>query len=73
MDREGYKTDPHYTEKEGFWHVMQTPADVDPRCRDGEGWKLVNVFLTGGAPWGFTLRGGLEHREPLLITKVNTP
>uniref|UniRef100_A0A3B5LK82 PDZ domain-containing protein n=1 Tax=Xiphophorus couchianus TaxID=32473 RepID=A0A3B5LK82_9TELE len=30
----------------------------------------VHVFLSGGAPWGFTLRGGLEHREPLLITKV---
>uniref|UniRef100_A0A3B5AK15 PDZ domain-containing protein n=1 Tax=Stegastes partitus TaxID=144197 RepID=A0A3B5AK15_9TELE len=24
----------------------------------------------GKAPWGFTLRGGTEHREPLVITKV---
>uniref|UniRef100_A0A3Q3DEV7 PDZ domain-containing protein n=1 Tax=Hippocampus comes TaxID=109280 RepID=A0A3Q3DEV7_HIPCM len=31
---------------------------------------LLEVSLSGGAPWGFTLRGGLEHREPLLITKV---
>uniref|UniRef100_A0A673WIV0 PDZ domain-containing protein n=1 Tax=Salmo trutta TaxID=8032 RepID=A0A673WIV0_SALTR len=32
--------------------------------------QFVDVMLFGGAPWGFTLRGGLEHREPLLITKV---
>lgn len=31
---------------------------------------LVCVSLYGGAPWGFTLRGGREHREPLIITKV---
>uniref|UniRef100_A0A8C4P2W3 Shroom family member 4 n=1 Tax=Dromaius novaehollandiae TaxID=8790 RepID=A0A8C4P2W3_DRONO len=24
----------------------------------------------GGAPWGFTLRGGLEHGEPLIVSKV---
>lgn len=55
-------------ETEAYW---QKSDDLDPRDRDGEGWKLVEVFLSGGAPWGFTLRGGLEHREPLLITKVN--
>ncbi|XP_035610984.2 protein Shroom2 isoform X3 [Oncorhynchus keta] len=33
-------------------------------------YRFVDVLLFGGAPWGFTLRGGLEHREPLLITKV---
>ncbi|KAL7866599.1 hypothetical protein AOLI_G00144130 [Acnodon oligacanthus] len=37
---------------------------------DGEQWELVDVVLTGGAPWGFTLRGGLEYQEPLIITKV---
>ncbi|KAG7262308.1 hypothetical protein CRUP_002237 [Coryphaenoides rupestris] len=31
---------------------------------------LVEVVLEGRSPWGFTLRGGREHREPLLITKV---
>ncbi|TMS20216.1 Protein Shroom2 [Larimichthys crocea] len=71
MDIEGYKNAPHYTEAESLWHVMQKSGDLDPRGRgDGESWKLVDVFLSGGAPWGFTLRGGLEHREPLLITKV---
>ncbi|XP_042273622.1 protein Shroom2 isoform X1 [Thunnus maccoyii] len=70
MDAEQYKNDPHYTEAESLWHVMQKPGDLEQRTRDGEGWKLVDVFLSGGAPWGFTLRGGLEHREPLLITKV---
>ncbi|XP_058257913.1 protein Shroom2 isoform X6 [Hemibagrus wyckioides] len=36
----------------------------------GEAWRSVCVSLYGGAPWGFTLRGGREHREPLIITKV---
>lgn len=30
----------------------------------------IQVQLSGGAPWGFTLKGGLEHGEPLIITKV---
>ncbi|KAJ0006193.1 hypothetical protein NQD34_013466 [Periophthalmus magnuspinnatus] len=30
----------------------------------------VEVHLSGGAPWGFTLKGGLEHGEPLIITKI---
>lgn len=33
-------------------------------------YKWVEVQLTGGAPWGFTLKGGKEHGEPLIITKV---
>ncbi|XP_035503170.2 protein Shroom2 isoform X2 [Scophthalmus maximus] len=70
MNAEGYRNDLHYTEAESIWHVMQKSGDLDQRSRDGEGWKLVDAFLSGGAPWGFTLRGGLEHREPLLITKV---
>lgn len=71
MDAEGYKNDLHCTETESFWHVVQKSGDLDQRSRDCESFKLVEVFLSGGAPWGFTLRGGLEHREPLLITKVN--
>uniref|UniRef100_A0A452HYC2 Uncharacterized protein n=1 Tax=Gopherus agassizii TaxID=38772 RepID=A0A452HYC2_9SAUR len=38
--------------------------------RGGDGYKLVEVLLTGGAPWGFTLKGGREHGEPLIITKI---
>ncbi|XP_029382417.1 protein Shroom4 isoform X1 [Echeneis naucrates] len=30
----------------------------------------IQVQLCGGAPWGFTLKGGLEHGEPLIITKI---
>lgn len=67
MDTDGYRNDPRYMETEPYW---QKSNDQDPRDRDGDDWKLVEVFLSGGAPWGFTLRGGLEHREPLLITKV---
>ncbi|XP_028273335.1 protein Shroom3 isoform X2 [Parambassis ranga] len=37
---------------------------------EGGGWVLVQALLQGGAPWGFTLQGGLEHREPLIISKV---
>lgn len=70
MDTDGYRNDPRYMETEAYW---QKSDDQDLRDRDGDGWKLVEVFLSGGAPWGFTLRGGLEHREPLLITKVNIP
>ncbi|XP_053742274.1 protein Shroom2 isoform X2 [Synchiropus splendidus] len=69
MDAEQYGNEAHYND-ESVWHLIQRPVDVDQRARDGESCKLVDVFLTGGAPWGFTLRGGLEHREPLLITKV---
>lgn len=41
---------------------------VEPRA--AEGYRLVEVLLSGGAPWGFTLKGGREHGEPLIITKV---
>ncbi|KAJ8415591.1 hypothetical protein AAFF_G00425710 [Aldrovandia affinis] len=30
----------------------------------------VEALLQGGAPWGFTLKGGLEHGEALIISKV---
>ncbi|XP_077199381.1 protein Shroom2 isoform X3 [Paroedura picta] len=43
--------------------VMGEQRGVDP-------YKLVEVQLTGGAPWGFTLKGGREHGEPLIITKI---
>ncbi|XP_061887513.1 protein Shroom3 isoform X1 [Entelurus aequoreus] len=36
----------------------------------GGGWVVVEARLQGGAPWGFTLQGGLEHGEPLIISKV---
>ncbi|XP_042312431.1 protein Shroom2 isoform X2 [Sceloporus undulatus] len=36
----------------------------------GEPPNLVEVQLSGGAPWGFTLKGGREHGEPLIITKI---
>ncbi|XP_029356799.1 protein Shroom2 isoform X2 [Echeneis naucrates] len=70
MDAEGNGNYLHSTEEETLWRVMQKSGDLDQRGRDGDGWKLVDAFLSGGAPWGFTLRGGLEHQEPLLITKV---
>lgn len=58
---------------EGDQRIIYTSdrsGSFDEHHGNGEGLKLVDVTLSGGAPWGFTLRGGLEHREPLLITKV---
>ncbi|XP_059535064.1 protein Shroom2 isoform X2 [Myotis daubentonii] len=43
-------------------------AEAEGRTADGG--RLVEVQLNGGAPWGFTLKGGREHGEPLVITKV---
>ncbi|XP_058569538.1 protein Shroom2 isoform X3 [Neofelis nebulosa] len=43
-------------------------AEADARAADGG--RLVEVQLSGGAPWGFTLKGGREHGEPLVITKI---
>ncbi|CAN9500244.1 unnamed protein product [Ophioblennius macclurei] len=60
MDGKGFRNE----EAESLWQVKQKTADGT------DSWRLVEVFLSGGAPWGFTLRGGLEHREPLLVTKV---
>ncbi|XP_051928952.1 protein Shroom2 isoform X2 [Hippocampus zosterae] len=76
MDSEQYKVDVHYMDggngSSHHWDLIAKAGDSDSRARDGDGggWRLLEVSLSGGAPWGFTLRGGLEHREPLLITKV---
>lgn len=49
----------------------ERPAEAEARTADGG--RLVEVQLNGGAPWGFTLKGGREHGEPLVITKVRRP
>lgn len=54
-----------------IFYNSERSGSFDEHHGNGEGWKVVDVTLAGGAPWGFTLRGGLEHREPLLITKVS--
>ncbi|KAM9388645.1 protein Shroom2 isoform 1-T1 [Phaethornis superciliosus] len=50
--------------------VLVEPVVVMVEQRAAESYKLVEVLLTGGAPWGFTLKGGREHGEPLIITKI---
>lgn len=47
---------------------MEVLTEAEARASDGG--RLVEVQLSGGAPWGFTLKGGREHGEPLVITKV---
>lgn len=32
--------------------------------------QTIEVVLQGGAPWGFSLKGGAEHHCPLTIAKV---
>lgn len=46
---------------------------MDFQASDGilEPLQYVHVQLQGGAPWGFTLQGGLEHGGPLIISKVS--
>lgn len=31
----------------------------------------VVITLSGGAPWGFRLQGGVEHQKPLQVAKVS--
>ncbi|XP_040822876.1 protein Shroom3 [Ochotona curzoniae] len=51
-------------------HVEEAGAtlgrDLAPQGR----YIYLEAFLEGGAPWGFTLKGGLEHGEPLIISKI---
>ncbi|KAM3837691.1 protein Shroom2-like [Vipera latastei] len=46
------------------------PPASDRRQRGADLYKLVEVQLSGEAPWGFTLKGGREHGEPLIISKI---
>ncbi|XP_067418540.1 synaptopodin-2 [Emydura macquarii macquarii] len=32
----------------------------------------ICITMSGGAPWGFRLQGGKEHKQPLQITKVRS-
>ncbi|CAL8301209.1 unnamed protein product [Gadus morhua 'NCC'] len=51
------------------WPGGTRDPDRDQGDPDLQG-ELVQVVLEGGSPWGFTLKGGREHRERLIITKV---
>ena len=31
-----------------------------------------NVTLTGGAPWGFSMAGGIDFNQPLNVSKVTS-
>ena len=33
--------------------------------------ESFSVSLEGGAPWGFSIQGGLDHRSPLRVGKVS--
>ena len=32
--------------------------------------QQIALVIPGGRPWGFSLKGGLEHNKPLVISKV---
>ncbi|XP_030057481.1 protein Shroom2 isoform X2 [Microcaecilia unicolor] len=57
-----------HVEIRGSQERSQDSAQLPGRGADG--WKLVQVLLSGGAPWGFTLKGGREHGESLIISKI---
>lgn len=48
----------------------ETSATLTPNRTSRGRYIYLEAFLQGGAPWGFTLKGGLEHGEPLIISKV---
>lgn len=48
----------------------ETAATLNPNRTPKGRYIYLEAFLQGGAPWGFTLKGGLEHGEPLIISKV---
>ncbi|KAG5833500.1 hypothetical protein ANANG_G00276580 [Anguilla anguilla] len=70
------RSDPRFTAREheppqeSLSHKAGILGPLEPKVSGGDGWRLVDVLLTGGAPWGFSLKGGLEYHEPLIITKV---
>ena len=41
--------------------------DIESRTMVAE---EVIITLSGGAPWGFRLQGGVEHQKPLQVAKV---
>uniref|UniRef100_A0A8C8W4A8 Shroom family member 3 n=1 Tax=Peromyscus maniculatus bairdii TaxID=230844 RepID=A0A8C8W4A8_PERMB len=56
---------------------MRTPENLEepsstpnPSRTPQERFVYLEALLEGGAPWGFTLKGGLEHGEPLIISKI---
>lgn len=58
--------------------AMRTPENLEePSATPNssrtpkERYVYLEALLEGGAPWGFTLKGGLEHGEPLIISKVS--
>lgn len=48
----------------------ETRGAGNPKATPTGRYIYLEAFLQGGAPWGFTLKGGLEHGEPLIISKV---
>lgn len=59
--------------------VMRTSENLEepsstpnPGRTPKERFVYLEALLEGGAPWGFTLKGGLEHGEPLIISKVSS-
>ncbi|XP_013371663.1 PREDICTED: protein Shroom3 [Chinchilla lanigera] len=49
---------------------MRTRERPQPRAPPGARHLYLEAVLEGGAPWGFTLKGGLERGEPLIISKI---
>ncbi|XP_077958965.1 protein Shroom2-like isoform X2 [Gasterosteus aculeatus] len=53
-----------------WWRKVEVWRGSEQKSRKAEEGEVVQMLLRGNAPWGFTLRGGTEHRGPLVTTKV---
>lgn len=53
---------------------QRTENNQEKEEKDRESRKMVAeeviIILSGGAPWGFRLQGGVEHQKPLQVAKV---
>ncbi|XP_045853754.1 LOW QUALITY PROTEIN: protein Shroom3 [Meles meles] len=51
-------------------HLEAAAAPRNPHGTRQGRYLYLEALLQGGAPWGFTLKGGLERGEPLIISKI---
>ncbi|XP_065692362.2 protein Shroom3 isoform X1 [Patagioenas fasciata] len=51
-------------------NINSSLSSAEPSATQKGRYIYLEALLQGGAPWGFALQGGLEHGQPLIISKV---
>ncbi|KAK2519987.1 hypothetical protein Q9233_011775 [Columba guinea] len=51
-------------------NINSSLSSPEPSATQKGRYIYLEALLQGGAPWGFALQGGLEHGQPLIISKV---